>query len=167
SYSLYLWHWPIIVFVRYYFGEKPSVAQASLIVAASVLVAAVSWRWIEQPFRQRRYAISRPILFGSAAAATVWAVTFGFAVEFLDGVPSRLPAQAQVAYSAKSDSYDSKSLPCLEGEKDYLRDMGEVEGCPRLLGPPLQPLRYVVWGDSHAEAIAPGIEEAGAEAGKA
>jgi hypothetical protein len=94
-------------------------------------------------------------------------VTFGFAVVFLNGVPSRLPAEAQVVYSAKSDSYDPESLPCLKGEKDYLRALGEAEGCPRLLGRAVQPIGYAVWGDSHAGALAPGIEEAGAKAGKA
>ena len=53
SYSLYLWHWPLIVFAKYHSGgELPSAALWGLI-GLSVVAAALSWKFIEQPFRQK------------------------------------------------------------------------------------------------------------------
>src|SRR3984893_4527225 len=52
SYSLYLWHWPLIVFWRQYrSGAAPTIVDAAILTAASGLVAFASWKWIEQPFR--------------------------------------------------------------------------------------------------------------------
>ncbi len=51
SYSLYLWHWPILVFARLFlFGELSRIDYV-LCVMLSVLVAWLSWRFIESPFR--------------------------------------------------------------------------------------------------------------------
>lgn len=51
SFSLYLWHWPIIVFLKYvYLGEIPTYI---LIVAlvSTFIISYLSWRHIENPFR--------------------------------------------------------------------------------------------------------------------
>jgi peptidoglycan/LPS O-acetylase OafA/YrhL len=155
SYSLYLWHWPIIVFVRYYFGRDPSLSEALLIISASLVISALSWRWIEQPFRRRQKGVPRPILFGSAASAMAAALVFGLIINASDGAPGRLPAAVIAVYSAKQDVRTSYQPQC--------KDEGEVDQvCPYYLlgnrtdGPP----RFIVWGDSHAGSMSPAIEEA-------
>ena len=50
SYSLYLWHWPIIAYVSY-LGVPIGLAVGSSIVIISLFLAIMSWRYIEQPFR--------------------------------------------------------------------------------------------------------------------
>lgn len=94
SYSLYLWHWPIIVFYVYLAGRTPNVATAALLAGTSVLLAALSYRFVEQPFRQpkrtrtpagrrsrarprtlRDYALGVSMVAATCLAATVpWAV---------------------------------------------------------------------------------------------
>jgi peptidoglycan/LPS O-acetylase OafA/YrhL len=60
SYSLYLWHWPIIVLpVAAFGGELPLAARAALALAA-VPVAAASQRWVEDPIRRGRWVGHRP-----------------------------------------------------------------------------------------------------------
>ncbi|MET3933353.1 acyltransferase family protein [Arthrobacter sp. OAP107] len=55
SYSLYLWHWPVIVFYVYLAGRTPNLATAVALAGASVLMAALAYRFVEQPFfRQAR-----------------------------------------------------------------------------------------------------------------
>ena len=54
SYSLYLWHWPLIVFYVYLAGRTPNLATAALLAGASVLLAALSYHFVEQPFRQAK-----------------------------------------------------------------------------------------------------------------
>jgi peptidoglycan/LPS O-acetylase OafA/YrhL len=54
SYSLYLWHWPIFMFVPYLTGMPSPPWLMALLVFASLAVAGLSKRWIEDPFRQGR-----------------------------------------------------------------------------------------------------------------
>lgn len=51
SYSLYLWHWPVIVFSVYVFGPAPSLLHGGAVIAGSLALAALSTRFVEQPFR--------------------------------------------------------------------------------------------------------------------
>jgi peptidoglycan/LPS O-acetylase OafA/YrhL len=51
SYSLYLVHWPILILPTY-FGITMNEAATALAVVASVLVAALMYRFVEQPFRK-------------------------------------------------------------------------------------------------------------------
>ncbi|HUZ53087.1 MAG TPA: acyltransferase family protein [Streptosporangiaceae bacterium] len=51
SYGIYLWHFPVIVLTSQP-NTKPSLALAGLQIAASVLLAALSWELIEEPIRQ-------------------------------------------------------------------------------------------------------------------
>lgn len=82
SYGIYLWHWPIIVAIAAAPGEQPEPpAWSAAIVALTLLLAGISYRWVEQPIRQRgfgrslldlrgwlpRETLARP-LFGGAAA---------------------------------------------------------------------------------------------------
>src|SRR5690606_10253222 len=52
-YSLYLWHWPVLRFWEWRFGV-PSVGVGVLLVAASVVPAWLSYRWVESPIRHAR-----------------------------------------------------------------------------------------------------------------
>ncbi len=54
SYSLYLWHWPIYVFIAYYeAGEIGWVARA-VALSLTFVLAVLSWRFVEQPIRYAR-----------------------------------------------------------------------------------------------------------------
>lgn len=52
SYSVYLWHWPIIVFYKIRFGPLLGPLDVTVIVVASFALGALSYAFIEQPFRQ-------------------------------------------------------------------------------------------------------------------
>lgn len=49
SYSIYLWHWPVIVFAR--LNWSASLPVLALAAAASFIPACASYRWVEQPVR--------------------------------------------------------------------------------------------------------------------
>src|SRR5215218_610554 len=52
SYGIYLWHWPIIVLTAPGLQQKPSLSLQILQVAATIAVAALSWRFVEEPIRR-------------------------------------------------------------------------------------------------------------------
>lgn len=51
SYSLYLWHWPVIVFYILLKGHQPGVVGGASILALSLVLASLSYHLIEQRFR--------------------------------------------------------------------------------------------------------------------
>ena len=54
SYPLYLWHWPLLCFLAISRGEQASVGARAIAVATSVLLAWLTYRFIEVPVRHKR-----------------------------------------------------------------------------------------------------------------
>ncbi|HVY98372.1 MAG TPA: acyltransferase family protein [Dongiaceae bacterium] len=74
SYSLYLWHWPILVFYRLNFSGKKDLYLVA-VLCLLFLISALSWRFVEQPFRQIRRPADRFFFIkGGAAAMAVMSV---------------------------------------------------------------------------------------------
>jgi peptidoglycan/LPS O-acetylase OafA/YrhL len=73
SYSLYLWHWPVLVLVAAWLPGERGILEAVAIALLSVILAAASYRWVEQPTRRVpvRTATQRRRVFGWSAAGLV------------------------------------------------------------------------------------------------
>jgi hypothetical protein len=72
SYSLYLWHWPLFTFAR--FSKSGLVLDATdklALFALTVAISWLSWRFVEQPFRERRLAPTRGAAFRIAGLASI------------------------------------------------------------------------------------------------
>jgi peptidoglycan/LPS O-acetylase OafA/YrhL len=72
SYSLYLWHWPLFTFAR--FSKDSLVLDAFdkiVLFALTVAISWLSWRFVEQPFRERTLAPTRRAAFATALSASV------------------------------------------------------------------------------------------------
>ena len=94
SYSLYLVHWPLIVFASYIMGDDAkSAAMKVLIVALAVTLAALMYQWVEKPYRAGRSSLLR--VAGPAAAAIVSVAIVAFVANRQDGWPWRLSAPAR------------------------------------------------------------------------
>jgi hypothetical protein len=50
SYSLYLWHWPVIIFATLLFPQHGAVGTVA-VIGLSLLLGWLSYRWIELPFK--------------------------------------------------------------------------------------------------------------------
>ncbi|WP_417488817.1 acyltransferase family protein [Maricaulis sp.] len=61
SYSLYLWHWPVVAFARYFTGDL-NLAGKGLALVVIFLLAWLSYRWVEAPFRVTRAGFRRVFL---------------------------------------------------------------------------------------------------------
>ena len=71
SYSLYLWHWPVIVFYRS-FDHRLTMVDRGWLLVASIILATLSWYLVEQPFRARdRMKDARKVILGGLAAMAV------------------------------------------------------------------------------------------------
>ena len=90
SYSLYLWHWPILVFARYYLVRSTlSPVEAAGVFLLSVSLAALSLRFVERPFRNRAMPI-RSVVTWVACGCLVVAIASA-ATLAQKGFPARFP----------------------------------------------------------------------------
>jgi peptidoglycan/LPS O-acetylase OafA/YrhL len=143
SYSWYLWHWPLMSFARIVSPVAPSPAAMAMVTVLSLVLAVLSWRFVEQPFRHsatgsaatlRRYGLAT--LIAALATASLYA---------LHGLPARVP-------DAMARRTGDTSRPCL---------VREGATSPRL-GSPCQATgenRVALIGDSHADALAPMLRQ--------
>ncbi|NRD73397.1 acyltransferase [Shewanella sp. VB17] len=88
SYSAYLWHQPIFTFVKYRSFTDPSTGLMLTLCLVTVLLAYVSWRYIEKPLRNKR-AYSRQFIFTFSGVITLFFITFGSMLSLNDGFKSR------------------------------------------------------------------------------
>jgi peptidoglycan/LPS O-acetylase OafA/YrhL len=81
SYSLYLWHWPILVLPVLATGEPMPIELGIALGLVSIVVAAASWRLIEEPFRRGRLWTRRPrVVVGTAVSTAVAVAVFSLGV---------------------------------------------------------------------------------------
>ena len=149
SYSLYLSHWPLMVFQRtdgaFFQYSSPAAVRLALIVTATG-IAWLSWRFIEIPFRARAKATRKTLAFGAASAAMASAMALCGLVLQLGGAPFRFPERV-VAIGAYL-GYDPS--PAFRSGHCYLstnRQQLDVQRCMQLDS---KRPNYLLVGDSHA-----------------
>ncbi|UFM67198.1 acyltransferase (plasmid) [Paracoccus sp. MA] len=152
SYSLYLWHWPVMVLLRFWTIDPPTPLQRTLAVAASVALSVLSWKYVEQPFRRPRRGPGRlrhPALWAGAGCILAVCALSGLIVQGR-GLPGRFTAEERMLLV---EEVKDGSLPC-----DGFRNWREIAHCP--VGAPDGPESFLVWGDSHGFSLLPGLHEA-------
>ncbi|WP_179187168.1 acyltransferase family protein [Sphingomonas sp. TZW2008] len=98
SYSLYLWHWPTIVFYRLGVHSVLGVAEKLALLAVMIALAWFSWRVVERPFRTRALLATRRAIFAGGAFVIAASLATGAALIATDGFASRLsPRVAKLA----------------------------------------------------------------------
>jgi hypothetical protein len=158
SYSLYLWHWPLIVFYTQWSGQPLRTDIALLLLALCFPLAWLSWRLVEQPARRSQVAPVQMLTRGLVAAGSI--AGLASLVVGASGFPGRLPTDAQ-KYAAHA-AMEKWSCP---QNITKLWDGQPHEMC--VLGAPWDnaKVRGVLWGDSHARHFAPLIHVAAAKHG--
>lgn len=151
SYSLYLWHWPVFVFAKHYWGTPLDVQLTLWLVLLALLLSVLSWRFIEQPFRGAGAKLSMPNLFRVAGSVAVALVLVGLIFTFTDGLPNRLPAPV-AAIAAVADE-----RPVVDERCQSLGpgDLQISEMCQLFPAGP-EPT-FLIWGDSHASMLLPAL----------
>ncbi|CCE03313.1 conserved membrane hypothetical protein [Bradyrhizobium sp. STM 3809] len=145
SYSLYLWHWPLFAFARF---AKPGLAldgwERAGLFALTVAVATLSWRYVEQPFRERRLAATPRAAFGLAALASVLLLAGSSLGLLRSGAGSDMDAEAQ-----RLDAYNDYDMkPVYRYGSCFTTPDGRVaEDCLRA---ETGKTNILLWGDSFA-----------------
>jgi peptidoglycan/LPS O-acetylase OafA/YrhL len=157
SYSIYLWHWPLTVLIHYLDvpSHNPFVIAGGL--ALSVLLGFVSYELVERRAAglRERFGLRGVGTLATAPIAIVLACT---AVTFANGAAARLPNQIKLVSAASTD-VDPRRTECLTNSvQRMVSGSGEI-GCK--YGTSTK-VGAIVWGDSHGNAVIPGVVTAAA-----
>lgn len=154
SYSWYLWHWPVFVLASYASVDEPGWGEILGLILLSLVLGYLSWRFVETPFRERRLLAGRRQILIAAACGVLVLGLAGQALRWTNGLPWRLSEQALQYASAKE--WRPELMDCLN---DANRPAGKLF-CQ--YGTPNAASSALIWGDSHATALIPAIEESAA-----
>jgi peptidoglycan/LPS O-acetylase OafA/YrhL len=164
SYSLYLWHWPMLGMTRYYLMRDITASEAALVLLAAVGVAILSWRYIEMPFRRGgAFGNARPRRM-FAATGVVMAISFavGGALYISDGWPQRLPGDVGRLAMGAIDTAAKRSSCNTIAPHDIAAGRTCKLGAPA----PGGELSFAVFGDSIGSSLLPAIDAVAALHGR-
>ena len=162
SYPLYLWHWPALAFARIVEGATPSVSVRICAIALSVLLAWVTFVWIEKPLRFGwKSTLRTPVLVLTMALVGY----VGLACKNSSGYPARSIMQERVqsnvgdiGHEAFHAYYAEHFFPCADTRVHAKSEKWEnLVRCFQTKRN--QPIDLVLIGDSHAEHLLLGIAE--------
>ena len=160
SYSLYLWHWPLLVFGRYIDYDQGSAWVLPGVVLLSFLCAYLSWRWVETPIRLSKSFTPR-VAFLSSALGIALVVALCVSTIQSQGFRTLIHAKANAFVPPPRPFLNNfekfSSLPAFRPDPahldpNYLKQIGDLNQKPT----------FCLFGDSHAEALAPGLDKAAA-----
>ncbi len=151
SYSLYLWHWPILVFAKHYYVTELNPQTTYSLLAMALLLSILSWRFVEQPVRRRRDIFTTTRLFRAAGVMMIALIVVGLSFDASEGLPERLPENVLNILAAAEDK-PNRQRDC-EGQAPEHLNLQQLCG----LGSPSDEPSYLLWGDSHANMLAPAL----------
>jgi peptidoglycan/LPS O-acetylase OafA/YrhL len=154
SYSAYLWHQPLFAFTRLYSLNRPSLLIMGALSVVAVTLAWLTWRYVEKPFRDRK-RYSRTQIFAAALTASVVMIGIGLTGYFGNGFATRFDRAELAAINPPRSSTYRCAVP--------IADDPPMSKCD--IGLPEPPVSVVLFGDSHADAIAGALSEGLANAG--
>ncbi len=155
SYSLYLWHWPVICYSSYWAVSEFTAVEKWGLVLASVVLAVASWRWIETPFRMKQCFTIRSHVMGLALFVSLISGFAGWLGYQSGGFPERVAPEIQVVLEdLEKDQAERQKLSYLAPNiTDY--SQANLRNLPRIGQQNATPLSFAVLGDSHAQVAMP------------
>ena len=151
SYSIYIWHWPVIVLTRYVLQRELQPGEIAIMLAAIFLLAIAAWQWIEKPMRSRSVSTLR--LLSICGGATLLLLALAGGMYLTRGLPQRYDIATRKLALAASDINPARAL-CDHPSASRLAN-GDV--CH--IGPP-GAARFAMIGDSFGDALSPAFARA-------
>jgi peptidoglycan/LPS O-acetylase OafA/YrhL len=147
SYSLYLYHWPIIVFYTYVIGNNITLTVGLCIFAVSYLCAFLSYRYIETPFRYKPVFRKPASYFAFAFAGALFFLVIGYSINRRNGFPTRFsPRIVRLLTEAEKRPGCSPRVLYKRHQMQYINRCDiDTASKPGIL----------VWGDSHSGMLQP------------
>jgi peptidoglycan/LPS O-acetylase OafA/YrhL len=145
SYSLYLWHWPVLAIYRYY-NVDFNIQSTLICIVTTIILSILSWRFFETPLRHKVMK-KRWIYLLYFVIPVILSITVAKVIVKNDGYGERFSDEALRLYNISKYSYDDEklNLPQTNAYKPFE---------PYLIGNATlstkSEIKTFVWGDSHA-----------------
>lgn len=154
SYSLYLWHQPLFAFARIRSLYEPTPLLMGTLSIIALVMAIITWRFVEQPFRQGKnkssVVESQRAVFILSAIGLLFFAGLGIWGHLARGFPDRISPEVNHILLAKDYNFTDNC--------HYSQANPHVipqESCWHTVENPQQ--KILVFGDSHSRSIAPAI----------
>ncbi len=139
SYSLYLWHWPILAYADYlFFFQNPG--GRLLLVTASIIAGHLSWLYLETPLRSGRLLRSNARALSFMLVNAVTLIAIGLVFTSQEGFPGRWDPETLKQSNFKNDTRTARSEP-----------IGALD---------VNEYSFMLWGDSHAAHFVRALDDA-------
>jgi peptidoglycan/LPS O-acetylase OafA/YrhL len=151
SYSLYLWHWPLIVYTKSFKVVDLTTAEQFLLLAVIFILSVLSWRFVETPFRKKRFLPDKRSIFTGSFVATAVLLLAGLSVLYTNGYPGRYSFNQSADELAGDPEWihwhACEDIEMQLAEHNDLCRIGRKDG----------KAGFISWGDSHARALASAV----------
>jgi peptidoglycan/LPS O-acetylase OafA/YrhL len=152
SYSLYLWHWPLLVYMKHIVAEINHY-HTLFYYFIVILISILSWKYIERPFRGKGILVGKKAYIMAACSCGFFLTASG-AIYFWGGLPGRFPSDissiaADMDWSLPDKHSNSNNVPIPIGR----------------LPEPNSSYDFFLWGDSHGAMMMNTIGSAAKDSG--
>ena len=161
SYSLYLWHWPLMVWFHNADYGLSHYTQSAILLFLTVTVSFVAWKYVEEPFRQNRDKLSGRFVGLFTLCFAIFCISVGGYIYANSGMENRFPNWVAVkknlaAFDFKSATGTQINYPanCAIGDDTQ----AILSQCA--FGDTSSDKRFIVIGDSHSFAWYPAFQAA-------
>ena len=168
SYSLYLWHWPILSAYREFSALLPETLKISMLILAFAMIfilSYLSYRFIETPIIKMDFSQNHKKLLVPVFAVMLLISSSSFYILYNNGLPDRFEYMEKVAQAPTYSYENNPNYP------DYMikawiepRNI-KWNNLPTLGNKSAKHVSFVIIGDSHAGALAPAFDAIAKELG--
>jgi len=151
SYSAYLWHQPLFALARHRSLNEPTKPFLLGLSVLTIILAYLSWKYVEKPFRDRK-RFGRTQIFGSAFAGSFVVLACGFVGYSREGLPGRFSATLQPYL------FPERTAEPTRCKLSYVEGRQKIQRC--YFGDTSATRSVALYGDSHAQALFTALDEA-------
>lgn len=160
SYPLYLWHMPLLTFLRTTTIADATITNRLIAVALSVLLAVATYRLIERPIRFGRRIPTSNAAWALAGTMTACALVSVVVLQ-RDGYPGRYPQELAGLFEFSRTAREVQEQAFSDGRcflepdqsaESFGSQCSVADGAPAAARP-----EVLLWGDSHAAQLVPGL----------
>src|SRR5258708_15694689 len=148
SYPLYLWHWPLLVFAEAFKFAQLTPLERGLVIAMSFVLAWLTYRFVESRFRTGGANRAK---IATLSAGMIFVALAGFAIVEAQGFEARFPKEIREIAEVRDYPASWRVHECLI---DLKRETTFGKSCMEEARPLI-----LVWGDSTATALMPGLRQ--------
>lgn len=149
SYSLYLWHWPIIVFAKFHNLDthEPQIASALFITA--IVLAILSYKYVEQPIRTGRFAKTTNSLLLIAVSSGIFLIAIGIFSIQTKGLDFRFEEKDRMLLTASFDQRSTNRCGFVFRAINPSAQICKINTASNSHGEATK--KILIWGNSHAD----------------